>query len=191
TTFEVGARAEAIWSMGKVEVALVLDQSLSMDQSGRIDALRAATLQFLSVIKTAAKNEGDAKVGIVPFDGMVNTGLKHSASTPAPNWIRWAWWEENVGRCDTGGHKNRTSCEAYYYCSKSSYSSKSSCQKNNGTWKQAQWDADNKTTWKGCVYDRHQKDPSNSTIILNYDTDDTLPDVTHPYGHASETAEQR
>src|SRR5690606_21975404 len=135
----------------------------------RIDALRAATLQFLSVIKTAAKNPGDAKIAIVPFDGMINTGLTHSATTPAPNWIRWDWWEENVGSCNKGGHKNRTDCVAHWYCTKSYYTSKNSCQNNGGTWKQAQWDGDEKDTWEGCVYDRHQKDPSDNTIILNFD----------------------
>jgi Flp pilus assembly protein TadG len=187
--FEVGVNSEARWGIGKVEVALVLDQSLSMDQSGRIDALRAATLQFLTVIKATAKNPGDAKVGIVAFDGMVNTGYTYSTR---PNWVRFDWWDENEGSCDKGNHSNRTDCVAHWYCSKSSYSSKNSCQNNNGTWKQAQWTIENKNgNWKGCVYDRYQKDPNNNTIVLDYDVNDTAPDQTHPYGHASETVEQR
>jgi Flp pilus assembly protein TadG len=189
TKFEVGARAEAIWSMGKVEVALVLDQSLSMDQSGRIDALRDATLQFLSVIKTAAKKPGDAKVGIVAFDGMVNTGYTYATR---PNWVRFDWWDENEGSCDKGGHSNRTACVAHWYCSKSSYSTKTTCQNNGGTWKQANWTIDDKNThWKGCVYDRHKTDPSNNTIVLDYDVNDTGADSTYLYGHASETVAQR
>jgi Flp pilus assembly protein TadG len=186
--FEVGVNSEARWGIGKVEVALVLDQSLSMDQSGRIDALRAATLQFLTVIKATAKNPGDAKVGIVAFDGMVNTDYTYATR---PNWVRFDWWEENVGSCDEGGHKNRTACVADYYCTKSWYSSKNSCQNNGGTWKQAKWNAENKNTWKGCVYDRHQKDPDNNAVVLDYDVNDAAPDQTHPYGHASETVAQR
>jgi Flp pilus assembly protein TadG len=189
STFEVGARAEAVWSMGKVEVALVLDQSLSMDQSGRIDALRSATLEFLTVIKTAAKNPGDAKVGIVAFDGMVNTGYTYATR---PNWVRFDWWDENEGSCDKGSHTNRTTCVAHWYCTKSWYSSQSTCQNNGGTWKQAVWSIDSKSTnWKGCVYDRHKTDPSNGAVVLDYDVNDTDPDQTHPYGHASETTAQR
>lgn len=161
-TFEVGANSEARWGIGKVEVALVLDQSLSMDQSGRIGALRAATLQFLSEIKATAKNPGDARVGIVPFDGMVNTGYSYATR---PSWVRFDWWDENVGSCDEGRHDNRTACVAHWYCTKSWYSSKNSCQYAGGTWKKAKWTAENKNNWKGCVYDRNQ----------NYDVDDTAP----------------
>jgi Flp pilus assembly protein TadG len=188
TTFEVGARAEAVWSMGKVEVALVLDQSLSMDQSGRVDALREATLQFLSVIKTAAKNPGDAKVGIVAFDGMVNTGKTYDTR---PNWVRFDWWDENVGSCDRSGYNTKTACEAHYYCSRSWYTSKSTCESNGHTWRQADWNGKSRSNWKGCVYDRHQKDPANTAVTLDYDVNDTAPDATHPYGHASETVAQR
>jgi len=191
TTFEVGAKAEAVWSMGKVEIALVLDMSLSMQtpDPARINALRASTVSLLNVLETAAREPGDAKAGIVPFDGMINTGYTYNTR---PNWVRFDWWEDNVGSCDNGGHKNRAACVAQFYCSKSQYTSKTSCQNNNGTWKQAIWTAENKSNWNGCVYDRYQKDPNNNTITLDYDVkDDTAPDTTHPWGHASETTAQR
>jgi Flp pilus assembly protein TadG len=162
--FEVGVTSEARWGIGKVEVAMVLDQSLSMDSSGRIGALRTAAVQFLSVIKASAKNPGDAKVGIVPFDGMVNTGYTYNTR---PSWVRFDWWDDNYGSCDRGNADNRDDCVAQYYCSKnaSQNNTKNKCQNNNGTWKQAQWTSESRSNWKGCVYDRNK----------DYDVDDTAP----------------
>jgi hypothetical protein len=137
-----------------------------MDQSGRIDALRAATLQFLTVIKATAKNPGDAKVGFVPFDGMVNTGYTYNTR---PSWVRFDWWEDNYGSCEGVDRNNRADCVASYYCTKNSryntYTSKNSCQNANGTWKKAEWTPESKNNWKGCVYDRNK----------DYDVDDTAP----------------
>ena len=95
TSFQVGTSAEAVWSMGKVEIALVLDMSLSMEtpDPARINALRTSTVSLLNVLETAARNPGDAKIGIVPFDGMINTGYTYNTR---PNWVRFDWWDENA-----------------------------------------------------------------------------------------------
>jgi Flp pilus assembly protein TadG len=190
TKFSVGANAEAVWSMGKVEIALVLDMSLSMQtpDPARIAALRSSTVNLLNVLETAARNPGDAKVGFVPFDGMVNTGYTYATR---PNWVRFDWWAENEGSCDKGGHSNKTACQAHYYCTKSQYTSQSSCQSHSGTWKQAVWTGENTSNWNGCVYDRYVIDPADATNVLDYDVLDTDADATYPYNHASETQAQR
>lgn len=169
TSFEVGASAEAIWSMGKVEIALVLDMSLSMQipDTSRINALRTSTVNLLNVLETAARNPGDAKVAIVPFDGMVNTGYNYATR---PNWVRFDWWEENVGSCNAGGHKNRTDCLAHYYCSRSRYTNEDSCEDAGYTWRQATWNGESVSNWNGCVYDRRPD--------LDHDVLDTEPDNT-------------
>lgn len=177
--FTIGASSEAVWSMGKVEIALVLDMSLSMQipDTARIEALRTSTVNLLDVLETAARNPGDAKVGIVPFDGMVNVGYTYATR---PNWVRFDWWEENVGSCNTGGHSNKTDCQAHYYCSKSWYTSKNSCQNNGGTWRQAVWSGESKSNWNGCIYDRRPD--------LDHDVLDTAPDnTTATTGAALET----
>jgi Flp pilus assembly protein TadG len=189
--FQVGTNAEAVWGIGKVEVALVLDMSLSMQipDTARIDALRASTVSLLNVLESAARNPGDAKVAIAPFDGMVNTGYTYNTR---PNWVRFDWWVDNYGSCDKSAD-TKTECEDIWYCSKSQYTTKTKCQQNSGTWKQAKWStssSDNVTNWNGCVYDRYEKQPGSSTI-LDYDVNDTAPDATYPYNHASETTAQR
>jgi len=186
--FEVGVNSEARWGIGKVEVALVLDQSLSMDQSGRIDALRAATLQFLTVIKATAKNAGDARVGIVPFDGMVNTGY---TSKNTPSWIRWDWWDANaLASNDVNNNSEVTRCTIKFklnnvpagkwlkkYCEEqteskcqgATASSSSQCKTKGGKWVTTNgvWTSSQniRSQWNGCVYDRNK----------SYDVDDTAP----------------
>src|SRR5262245_14664069 len=62
TDVNLGTRSEARWSIGKVEIALVLDNSLSMNDFGRMTHLKNAAHDLLNVLQTAAKNPGDAKV---------------------------------------------------------------------------------------------------------------------------------
>lgn len=204
TTFEIGASAEAQWNLGKVEVALVLDMSLSMQtpDPARIKALRASTENLLDVLENAARKAGDAKVGIVPFDGMVNVGYTYSNR---PNWVRFDWWDANVGSCNMNmgsvpdGKWLKEHCESRTTtsstCQGARGSSERTCERNGGKWvtttTHGVWTSTNRNQWAGCVYDRFVKDPDNSSITLDYDVLDTAPDATYPFGHASETPVQR
>jgi Flp pilus assembly protein TadG len=162
TSIDIGASAEAKWSIGKVEIALVLDNSLSMNDAGKIQALRTAVVNLINVLESAAKQPGDAKVGIVSFDGMVNTGYTYATR---PNWVRFDWWDANVGSCNksinTGdvpeGTWLKTYCESQFVCSRSQYTSKSRCEDNNGNWIAATWTPQNRNNWTGCIYDRNQQ----------------------------------
>ncbi len=128
TNFEVGARSEAKWGIGKVEVALALDNTGSMGSSGKLTQLKTAAHNLLDVLEAAAKNPGDAKVAIVPFGVQV----KVPTSNVNAAWLRWDRWENDNGTC-----------------SSSSYSTKTSCQNAGRTWTAA-----NKSTWNGCIEDR-------------------------------------
>jgi Flp pilus assembly protein TadG len=84
-TIDLSASAEAKWSIGKVEIALALDNSWSMNSLGRMTQLKAAAHNLLNVLEGAAKQPDDAKVAIVPFDAVVNVGTANSAAA----WLRW------------------------------------------------------------------------------------------------------
>lgn len=103
TTIELGAGAEAKWSIGKVEVALALDNSWSMDSLGRMTQLKAASHDLLNVLESAARQPDDAKVAIIPFDAVVNVGTAHVAAS----WLRWDFWEDDNRTC-SGNGGNRT-----------------------------------------------------------------------------------
>jgi Flp pilus assembly protein TadG len=202
TQFKIGTSAEAIWNMGKVEVALVLDSSLSMQNPNpaRIEALREATVDLLNVLENAAREPGDAKVGIVPFDGMVNVG----ASNINENWLRWDWWDANVGSCNMSmgtvpaGTWLQPHCESRTgttsTCVGASGSSQWRCERNGGTWVTSTtngvWTSTPRDQWRGCVYDR-ENDQWPAGASVDFDVLDDAPDATYPYNHASETVEQR
>jgi Flp pilus assembly protein TadG len=150
--FEVGVHAEARWGMGKVEVALVLDNSGSMGQHNRITHLKAAAHDLLQVLEDAAKNPGDAKVGIVPFDSAVR--LPYNQNN-APNWIKWG----HNGSCNISGGRNQDT------------STQIGCIDAGGVWTWKVWQTNNQkwSSWSGCVEDR-DKDPN-----LDHDVLDTVP----------------
>ena len=135
TSVALGTKSEARWSIGKVEIALVLDNSWSMNSLGRMTQLKNAAHNLLDVLQTAAKTPGDAKVAIIPFDARVNVGTGNVSAT----WIKW-----NVSTSSNG------------VCSNSQYLERNPCQDNGHT-----WTATNGGNWPGCVWDR---DKSNDTL---------------------------
>jgi Flp pilus assembly protein TadG len=178
--FPIGATAEARWGIGKVEVALVLDNSLSMNDSvggtTKIQALKNAAHDLLTILQDAAQDEGDAKVAIIPFDGNIRVIPTASVNNTWINanldWIRWTEWEANNGNCNSDDeHDSKSSCEADFTCTKSKYSSsKKNCTNNGGSWVQATWTPNAKTNWTGFLQER-DKSPSE----VNYDVNDTAP----------------
>jgi Flp pilus assembly protein TadG len=70
----IGSSAQVKWGVKKLEVALVLDNTGSMASSGKMAELKTASKNLLTKLQTAAKQLGDVKVAIVPFDKIVNIG---------------------------------------------------------------------------------------------------------------------
>jgi Flp pilus assembly protein TadG len=70
----VNGSADFNWGIKKLELALALDNTGSMGQSGKLTQLKTAAKNLLSTLKTAAKQPGDVKVSIIPFDTTVNVG---------------------------------------------------------------------------------------------------------------------
>ena len=98
TTVDLGAQAEAKWGIGKVEIALGLDNTGSMLSNNKIGELKTAVHDLLNVLETAAKNPGDAKVAIVPFNTAVNVGVAHKDA----DWLRWDLLDCNGGQSGSG-----------------------------------------------------------------------------------------
>ncbi len=126
----VAVSTEALWGQTLLRVALVLDNTGSMAQSGKMDALKTATHSLLAQMKKVANKDGDVHVSIVPFSKDVNAG---SDNYDQP-WVRWDLWEAANGTC-----------------SNTTYTTKSSCLNHFKIWTSADHD-----TWNGCVTDRNQ-----------------------------------
>ncbi|NVO17059.1 MAG: pilus assembly protein TadG [Rhodoplanes sp.] len=134
------------WGNTRLRVALALDNTGSMASSNKIGALQTATKNLLTQLQAAATNDGDVYVSIIPFSRDVNVGTGYSSAT----WIDWTSWDADDGNGS---------------CSKSQYSTKSSCTSHSGT-----WTVDAHSTWNGCITDRGTSSgPSPSAAGTGYD----------------------
>jgi hypothetical protein len=175
SSFEISTEATAKWSLGKVEVALALDNTGSMSSNNKLVELKKAAHDLLNVLQVAAKVPGDAKVAIIPFDRMVNVSMNTYLNA---NVIKWDYWDEKYGTCSISGNSNQTSCTSDHKCVGASGSTKKKCEGNGGTWTAGVWTPTNHNQWNGCVVDR-DKDPAGT----DNDVKDTAPDAAIPATH--------
>ncbi len=127
---DITAKSVSTWGNTRLRVALVLDNTGSMSSSNKMSALKTASQNLLTQLKSAAVNDGDVYISIVPFSKDVNVG----AGNHGESWLRWDLWEAENGTC-----------------SNSSYHTQSSCTSHNKVWTPA-----SHSTWNGCVTDRDQ-----------------------------------
>jgi Flp pilus assembly protein TadG len=136
---KIGTVSQVKWGNTRLRVALVLDNTGSMAQDGKMTALKTATNNLLDQLKAAAVNNGDVYVSIIPFVKDVNVGAVNYQAT----WIDWTDWNSNNGSCSGGWGQTKSSC--------------------SGT-----WTPNNHNTWNGCVVDRGNSNaPSSGNYDTN------------------------
>ena len=91
-SMEIGATSSATYSQRKIEVALVLDNTGSMGQLGKMPALKAAVNTFIDQLKAMPVPAGNIKMSVVPF----NTQVKIGASYASAPWLDWNVTLENL-----------------------------------------------------------------------------------------------
>src|SRR5262245_32379253 len=67
TQLKIGVDSQVKWGNTRLRVALALDNTGSMADDGKMDALKTATKNLLNQLKGAAAKDGDVLVSIVPF----------------------------------------------------------------------------------------------------------------------------
>jgi len=77
----ISSSSEVKWGIKKLELALVLDNTGSMGNNGKLTQLKTASHNLLTTLQKAAKQLGDVKVAIIPFDTKVNIGTGYKAQT--------------------------------------------------------------------------------------------------------------
>jgi Flp pilus assembly protein TadG len=128
-TIQVNASSTAaLAAQAALRVALVLDNTGSMSQAGKITALKTATNNMLAKLQGASASPGDVYVSIVPFAKDVNLGPSNSGQS----WLLWddgtdASWDGSKGTCSMSGYTTRSQCVAQGTCSVSGYSTQASC----------------------------------------------------------------
>jgi Flp pilus assembly protein TadG len=152
-TMDFGASSTTVWGTTKLRVALVLDNTGSMSSSGKMTALKTSANSLIDQLSSAAKNNGDVYISIIPFAKDVNVG---SANYTA-NWIKWSGqtdtFDENNGSCNKKDKNGNTITD------------KATCLTRSG----GVWTTANHNTWNGCVTDR------DNTPAPGYDVLSTAP----------------
>ncbi len=123
--------------MTRLRVALVLDNTGSMADNGKMTALKTATKNLLTQLQNAASK---------PATSMCRSSRSSRTSMSAPsnynaNWIDWTDWEEHNGSWQT----TRAAIRQQRLAPR-----QESCNSNQT------WVPDNHNTWNGCVTDRDQ-----------------------------------
>lgn len=77
STIDVDAYAEVEQGGNALELALVLDNTASMNSEGRLAALKVSAKNLVSTIMDNAPSGAYVKIGIVPFSNYVNVGMSN------------------------------------------------------------------------------------------------------------------
>ncbi|MDH2345664.1 pilus assembly protein [Bradyrhizobium sp. SSUT77] len=127
-TLDVGADSTSAWGLVRMRVALVLDNTGSMAQDGKMAAMQTAAKSLVDQLSALAKTSGDVYISIVPFAKDVNVG----SSNYSKYWVDFSDWDaaNGTGTCN--------SWNSWGQCASST------------------WTPANRNTWTGCVVDRDQ-----------------------------------
>ena len=75
------ASNQVTWDLGRVEIALVLDNTGSMQTNNKIGNLKTAATNLVNVLEQAVTKTGQVKIGIVPFSMTVRVGSQYRSET--------------------------------------------------------------------------------------------------------------
>ena len=142
-TMAFSASSTATWGANLLRVALVLDNTGSMAQSGKMAALQPAAKNLVTQLSALAQNPGDVYLSVVPFEIDVNVGTTNVNAT----WLRWDLWDPSANHCNNGW----------------SGIAMAECKGHSYTWNHTVG-SPSKTLWNGCVSDRDQSYDVSSTV---------------------------
>jgi Flp pilus assembly protein TadG len=140
-TMDFKTSSTSAWGNVRMRVAMVLDVTGSMANSGKMAKMQEAAKSLVDQLGALAKNPGDIYISLVPFAKDVNLGTSYVNET----WMDWSVW-------DSQSYTN-----SWGTCSNSNYTTRSSCKSNNKTW------TPDRSKWTGCVTDRTQNEDTKNT----------------------------
>src|SRR5665213_55409 len=149
-TVNITGTSTAAWAtQSLLRVALVLDNTGSMADAGKMPALQTAAKSMISKLASASTTNGAVYVSIVPFVKDVNLGAANYNSS----YLDWTAWDQSNGTCTSSSYTTKTTCVA---------AGKS-------------WTLVSHSTWTGCVVDRGDAGAPNAG---NYDANVVLPSTS-------------
>lgn len=83
-----GTSSTSTWGNSRMRVAMVLDNTGSMESNGKMSALQTAAKDMIDSLSAFSKTTGDVYISIIPFAKDVNVG---TAKVNAA-WLNWSEW---------------------------------------------------------------------------------------------------
>jgi len=88
-TMDFKTSSTSLWGSKRMRVAMVLDNTGSMDQNGKMAAMQKAATDMITDQSSYSKKSGDVYISIIPFTKDVNVGTTNINAS----WINWSEWE--------------------------------------------------------------------------------------------------
>jgi Flp pilus assembly protein TadG len=85
----------SVWGNVRMRVALALDVTGSMNNDGKMTAMKPAAKALIDQLGALAKNPGDVYISVIPFAKDVNIGASNYNQT----WIEWSEWDSDNQNC--------------------------------------------------------------------------------------------
>ncbi|WP_342740641.1 pilus assembly protein [Bradyrhizobium sp. B117] len=159
-TLDIGTTSTSAWGLVRMRVAMVLDNTGSMADDGKMPAMQTAAKNLIDQLSALAKTNGDVYISIVPFAKDVNVG----ASNYNKYWIDFTDWDAAHGSWTCSSPTNWGGC-------------------NNWTWTPA-----NHNTWTGCVVDRDQDYDTKNTTPTSGNSGTLFPADQYSYCQSGSSA---
>jgi Flp pilus assembly protein TadG len=168
-TLPVTGSSTTTVGLNRLRIALVLDNTGSMNDYNKIGALKTAATSLVDQLSGLAQNPGDVYISVVPFAVDVNVGTANVGAS----WLRWDRWDPSIGPIS-----------GITWCNDNGWTDTlAQCQDHGYTWKDKKVDTSNHSLWNGCVTDRdHNYDvisdppnPGNNSTLLIVDQDRYCP----------------
>ena len=162
------ASSTSTWGANLLRVALVLDNTGSMQDYNKIGNLKTASQNLVTQLSALAKNPGDVYISVVPFEIDVNVGT----SNVAASWLRWDLWDPK--------NYSNSSQPWNTYCNGGYWMTMAQCKGHGYTWNHTP-STSNKSQWNGCVTDRDQSydissaAPTSQSTYFPADQDQSCP----------------
>jgi Flp pilus assembly protein TadG len=153
-TMPFSAASTSTWGANLLRVALVLDNTGSMAQSGKMAALQPAATNLVTQLSALAQNQGDVYISVVPFEIDVNVGSFNGVSNTNATWLRWDLWDPSGNHCSNGW----------------SGIAMAECKGHGYNWNHTVGSPP-KSQWNGCVSDRDQNYDVSATVPSSQATD--------------------
>ncbi|HEY3890859.1 MAG TPA: TadE/TadG family type IV pilus assembly protein [Bradyrhizobium sp.] len=140
-TMGFNVRSTTTWGTDLLRIALVLDNTSSMNDYNKIGALKTAAKTLVTQFAGLAANNGDVYVSVIPFESDVNVG----ASNVNAAWLRWDRWDPNEWHYASSQQT---------WCSDDGWSETlAQCQDHGYSWNH-KVGSPGHAQWNGCVTDR-------------------------------------